>query len=98
MAAKRKRNSFRKELKLIVIVTVLVLIVCIPSMIKNKSFANQQRQEIELLRSKIGDEESRKLNLQEQKKYEKTDEYLEKVAREMLGLVKENDIIIKPDK
>lgn len=96
-ARRRKQGTLKKELKLLVAVVALVLIVCIPSAINAKSYANSQRKEIETLKQQILQEEERKNKIAEDKKYLKSDEYLEKMARDMLGLVKENDIILKPE-
>lgn len=94
---RKKQGNFKKELKLLSAVIILVLVICIPTALNAKSYANTQKKDIETLKAQIVQEGERKNKLQEEKKYLKSDEYLEKMARDMLGLVKENDIILKPE-
>lgn len=49
----------------------------------------------EELMGQIRDEEKRKENILSRKEYMETDEYILEVARNSLGLVGENDIILK---
>lgn len=44
------------------------------------------------------DEDERKAELEEQKAYEQTKQYLEDVAREKLGLVNPEDVILRDEK
>ena len=49
----------------------------------------------ETLMEQIREEETRKESILEKKDYMETDEYIREVARDYLGLVDENDIILK---
>lgn len=49
------------------------------------------------LEQQIADEEARTTEIEEYGKYTQTDAYVEEVAREKLGLVKENEIIFRND-
>ena len=50
------------------------------------------------LQQSIEDEQERTKEIDEQKEYMQTDEYIEKTAREKLGMVKDNEILIKESK
>lgn len=50
---------------------------------------------LESLEAQIEEEKARTIEIRETEEYMKTDEYIESVAREKLGLVKENEIIFK---
>lgn len=49
------------------------------------------------LQQKIEDEEKRTEEIDELKEYMETDEYAEEVAREKLGLVKDNEIVFEEE-
>lgn len=50
---------------------------------------------VESLKSELEAEQARTKEIEETREYMKTDEYIESVARDRLGLVKENEIIFK---
>lgn len=52
-------------------------------------------QQEEILSKKIMEQEERTDNLNEQKKYVKTDKYIEEIAREKLGLINPDEILFK---
>jgi len=49
----------------------------------------------EMLRQQILEEQDRTSDLQQQKKYVKTDEYIEELAREKLGLIGQDEILFE---
>jgi len=49
----------------------------------------------ELLNRQIEEQKERTAELEEEKKYVKTDEYIEEVAREKLGLINPNEVLFK---
>lgn len=51
--------------------------------------------ELQELETQIADEQERTREIDDLKEYMKTDEYAEEVAREKLGLVKKNEIVLK---
>ena len=61
-----------------------------------KKLARYQEKE-QLLQEQIEIEKNRTLEIREFEKYTKTKKYIEDVAREKLGLVYEDEIIIKTD-
>ncbi|MDO4277106.1 MAG: septum formation initiator family protein [Eubacteriales bacterium] len=50
------------------------------------------------LEQAIEDEKARTEEIDQLKKYMQTDEYVEEVARDKLGLVKDNEIVFKEEK
>lgn len=50
------------------------------------------------LEESIEDEQERTKEIDEQKAYMQTDEYIAEVARDKLGLVKDNEIVFEEDK
>ena len=61
-----------------------------------KSGNNKDREYIEQLKQEIKEEEDRKEELEQYSKYIKTKQFMELMARNKLGLVYHNEIILKP--
>ncbi|MBQ7078009.1 MAG: septum formation initiator family protein [Lachnospiraceae bacterium] len=92
MSARRKKQ---RKSYLVTITLVLLLIVLGFNMVKlySKNRALEAREEY--LNKQIEDEEDRYESLTEYEKFTKTIEFVEKIAREKLGLVFGNEIIFK---
>ena len=81
------------------IIAVLVLLVAVVSVnsitlrAKEKSYHAQEME----LAEQIAEEKARSKEIDELEKYVGTDEYVEQVAKEKLGLVHENEIIFKAE-
>lgn len=78
----------------------VVFVFCICVGIRTLSLRKQSaelasRQEI--LENQIKDEEQRTKDLEELEKYMKTKKYIEEVAKEKLGLVYPDEILIQPE-
>lgn len=94
---KRKRRNQNKIGMRIVAVVVLALLAVINLSSMNLKAKNHAYQEKEVaLESQIADEEQRQEDIEEFKKYVQTKEYIEKVAKDKLGLVYDDEIIFKP--
>ena len=93
MVGKKKKS--RVGLKIIAVVVLLICVVVtynrIQLHLEYKELVKEQ-QKIEL---KIAKEEERSVELEEQKKYMQTKKFVEDVAREVLGLVYPDEIILK---
>ena len=79
-------------------ITFVVAILFIAMMTKSISVEkqlSQYQQELEKLDNKMTEETERTKEIDELKKYMQTDEYAEEVARDKLGLVKDNEIVFK---
>lgn len=61
-----------------------------------KSGNNKDREYIEQLKQEIKEEEDKKEELEQYSKYIKTKQFVELMARNKLGLVYPNEIILKP--
>ena len=101
---RNRRRRLRKGMRghrqsVFAIIAVLVLLVTVVSVnamtlrAKEKSY---QAQEMELA-EQIEEEKARAKEIDELEKYVGTDEYVEEVAKEKLGLVHENEIIFKAE-
>lgn len=76
-----------------VVAVLLVVLVCQGYSLRGKIAANDAK--IAKLERQIADEDQRTEEIQELQEYMQSDEYLEKAAKEKLGLVKDNEIIFK---
>lgn len=93
--ARRRKSKHKGSMK---IITVIVLVLC--SVFGVLTWQNTQKSEQyalvqENLQQQIDDEEKNQQAIEEQAEYQKTDAYIEDLAREKLGLVHENEIIFK---
>ena len=52
----------------------------------------------EELEQQLSDEEARTEEIEEMQEYMQSDEYIEKIAKEKVGLIKDNEIIFKENK
>lgn len=100
MTGKRggKRRSLEKAgvvpLFLIVAFIAILLLVQEAGLQEQLDSYNAQISELD---SQIKSEQARSEEIEEYGKYTQTDEYVEQVAREKLGLVKDDEIIFKSD-
>ena len=77
----------------IVILSLVIFIHGSTLQVRNKEY---KAQEAELL-AQIEDEKQRSEEIEELRKYVGTDEHIESVAKEKLGLVHENEILFKSE-
>ncbi len=81
------------------LIIVVVLIMVIALAVRCRSLINKNEayaQQIEMLEQQITEENGRTENIEEFRGYTKTDPYIEKVAREKLGLVYPDELIFQP--
>lgn len=99
--AKKKNGIRRWSAKNIgKILTLVVLVATIGAFFplsKMNDRIKVQETELAALRAELDSQTKREKRLQEQKEYQKTDEYLEMMARDRLGLAKPNEILLKPE-
>ena len=92
---KRPGSGLQKHKRSIVAITAVIILLCgIHGMALKKSNDAYKVQEEEL-QTQIDAEKERSEEINKLKKYVGTDEYIEEVAREKLGLVKENEILFR---
>lgn len=70
---------------------VIVFVRCIDLQAKNREYTERQEE----LQAQIQEQELQAEKLEELRKYVQTDSYVEEVAEEKLGLVREGEIIFK---
>lgn len=94
-----KRNSRYNKIAMIgitlVVCMMLVVLFIEGQSVKEKIAANNERQQE--LTEQIEDEQERTEEIEDMQDYMQSDEYTEKIAKEKIGLVKENEIIFKEE-
>ena len=93
----KKRRQNRLGMVLVTGVVVLLCLVLTISMMSLKKKRDGYVQKQESLEQQIEAENKRAEDLVEYEKYTKTKKYAEEVAKEKLGLVKEDEIIFKEE-
>ena len=79
----------------IVILMVMIVVAFGRAQLKDKQAVVDDR--TLQLEQEIAKEEERSLEIDEKEKYSKTNKYVEEVAREKYGMVKENEIVFKEE-
>ena len=92
---KKKQNSLAMLLVLMVIFVMMIVVFVNNRSLKQKLANYRQREEI--LSEQIEQEKQRAEEIEEFEKYTKTKKYIEDIAREKLGLVYEDEIIIQTE-
>lgn len=88
----------RQEKKAFLVMTMIVCAVGVTVLVRGSSLQqeisrNAKREQT--LQQRLEDETERTGEIQELEQYMQTDEYIEKTAREKLGLLKENEILFR---
>lgn len=101
--ADRRKTAYRKKLQnrtsmilIMTIVVIVLLVVCI------KGYGLMQQRdalqtEYAANEEEIQDLEAEKMEIEEYKKYKQTPQYFEEMAREKLGMVRENETRFVPE-
>ncbi len=90
MSGKKLKN---KKITLPVLLVSAVTVFLLVKGVMHQPTITENREKIEALKLEITEQEKKIAELDELKTKVDTDEYIEKVAREKLGLIKENEII-----
>lgn len=90
---KRRQNRFSMFMVGLVVVMIMVAVWVRSMELQRKLETYTAKQE--QLQEQIADEEDRKEEIEEFRKYTQTKKYAEEVAKEKLGLVYEDEIIFK---
>lgn len=93
---KRERLSSRMSLMgiIFVVISLAVVVNFRGAALREKDLAYQIREEN--LNRRLEEEKERARKLEEERIYVQTKEYIEKVAKEKLGLVNPDEILLKP--
>ncbi|MCR4716618.1 MAG: septum formation initiator family protein [Lachnospiraceae bacterium] len=97
--ARRQRNRVKpkKGMWIVVLVTVVICGALLYGMLKLESKQKALAAEQVRLEMSIEQAKDKSKELDEQKSYMQTDEYVEEVAREKLGMVKDDEILFRPE-
>ena len=98
----QRKRSYRNEGALAVL-TVSAVIVCMAVIVNLKVSALEEKNKtytdrMNVLEQQLQSEQDRAQELEEERLYVQTKQYIEKVAKEKLGLVNPDEIILKPNK
>lgn len=91
--ARRKQN--RLNMLLAGLVVAILLIVILAGCVRLYSKLQANRSRAEELQSEIRKEQQRSEEIEEYKEYTQTNEFIEEIAREKLGLVYDGEVIFK---
>lgn len=95
---RRKKDKWGNRMALIgitfVVLSLAMVVTYRGSSLKDKALAYQVREEN--LEALVAQEKERSVELEEYRVYVQTKQYVEKVAKEKLGLVNPNEILLKP--
>lgn len=92
----KKRQNKVSVILIGIVVALLIVVVSVGKYNINQKKAEYAKQE-QILRDQIAAEEARSEEIAEYEKYTKTKKYAEEVAKEQLGLVKDDEIIFKEE-
>ncbi len=99
MSTRRKKKR-KKNRRGISFIAVIVLVFCVCVGIRTAGLKKQSAELAERkasLEKQLKEEEQRTKDLEDLEKYMKTKRYMEEVAKEKLGLVYPDEILIEPD-
>ena len=89
----RRKKQNRMSMILITIAVIVLTFVVGYSVYNMKIELDENKEKIESLNKEYAEEEKRKEEIAEYQKYTQTDEFVEDVAREKLGLVHDDEIV-----
>lgn len=92
--SKRRQSRFASLMVIATVVTVCILTVVLVSDLKRKSRDLSQTER--MLEQRIEQANATHDNLIAQEEYMKTDQYIEDMAKEKLGMVYPDEIVIRP--
>ncbi len=90
--SKENRTGMMMIILVVCILIIALAVKCSSLAEKNEAYADQ----IATLEQKITEEQGRSENIESLRNYTHTNAYIEKVAREKLGLVYPDEIIFRP--
>lgn len=98
ISKRKKRDRLGNRMAILgitfVVISMAVVVNLRGASLKDKDLEYRIREEN--LEQQLADEESRAAALEEERIYVQTKQYIEKTAKEKLGLVKPDEILLKP--
>lgn len=96
IAFRRKKQNRLGMFLVTTVMLIMLLVVTVKSAeLRDKQALNLQKEE--QLMEQIAQEEKRKEEIEEYRKYTQTKKYIEEVAKDKLGLVNEGEIVFKEE-
>lgn len=95
---KEIRNNRRRRRSGVFMITAVVLVLCFILTYNSfgmKASLREKNSQIEELQAQVDEQEQIKENLEKESEYIKSDDYVEEIARDKLGLVHDNEIVFK---
>ena len=96
-AAYRRRHQNRFSMFLVTLVVVMIMVVVAVQSVSLRQKIDAKAQEEQQLDKQIAAEEERSAEIADFAKEVQTKGYIERIAREKLGLVYEGEILFKPE-
>lgn len=98
---KRKKRSRKQNLAGMILITLMVCILVGVLVVLGRSLEKkiaQNKAKMEQLTQEEEKENQRTKDIEKLQKYMESDEYMEKIAKDKIGLVKDNEILFKENK
>ena len=100
MAKSSTKKSVRyRQSPVITFLVVAAVFICVTSIVRATSLHTKSKQLAETEKTmelKVEEAKQEQANLDAQEKYMQTNEYIEDVAKDKLGLVKPDELVIRP--
>ena len=100
MAKSSTKKSVRdRQSPVITFLVAAVIFICVTSIVRATSLHTKSKQLAETEKTmelKVEEAKQEQANLDAQEKYMQTNEYIEDVAKDKLGLVKPDELVIRP--
>lgn len=94
--ARRKRRKSKEKIVMMSIMVIIIAMLAISGLEKYRKELTYRRQEENLIKA-IEEEKARSEEIESLGEFIKTDEYVEQVAKDKLGLVNPNETIFKSE-
>ncbi len=95
---KRPKRSRRSRRNGVFMISAVVLVLCFILTYNSfgmKASLREKNEQIEELQAQVKEQEEIQENLVKESEYIKSDDYIEEIARDKLGLVHDNEIVFK---
>ena len=95
--ARRHKKAKKRQAMIIGLITLVAVIAMGFYIAHLKQKKADLEESARIVQEQIDEEEERAQELEEEKEYRKTREFIEKIARERLGLFYPDETVLKPD-
>ena len=96
-ARKKQKAAERREMIIIGIIATVIIAAIVIFTFSLKSSVTENEEKIARLENQIEEENDRASELDDEEAFMDSNEFIEKIARERLGLISPNETIVKPD-